>query len=76
MCIYECENVLQIAHTSLSIIPSKFTILVSIGLIEANTGNHGARFTVIAISDKLNSQAVKPLIFDHLGCEVTDGFRL
>ena len=46
--IYECENVLQIAQTSLSnnFNYSQFTIL-SICLIEANyTGNHGARFTV------------------------------
>ena len=46
MCIYECENVLQIAQTHsqlTSIIPSKVTIL-SIGLIQANTGNHGIHF--------------------------------
>ena len=52
MCIYECENLLQIpinqiTQTYLQLFPvsSQWSSIYT-GLIEANTGKYGARFTV------------------------------
>ena len=52
MCTYECENVLQIdsinqiTQTSLFNYSQSVHNSLDLRLIEANTGKHGARFTV------------------------------